>query len=311
MPSIDVKAIRELRERTSAGMTDCKNALIEADGNLDQAVDIILKKGLVKSAKRAGKIAAEGEVRAALSPDGRSAALIEVNIQTDFAARNEQFQQFVAKVMDLALSCPAGADLNQLELDGTTVADAAVALGAKLGEKVAVRRSARLGLDEGKSGFCHQYIHLDGKIAVVVVVETETPEVADHEAVRKFADETAMHVAAMNPLALTRDDIPTTEVDKQREIFEAQLREDPKPKPEKVWPKIIEGKVNKWFAEVALLEQESVVVPKQKVDALRAAAAKEAGGSVTVRRFLRYERGEGIATESKDLAADVQEMLKE
>jgi elongation factor Ts len=309
MANIDVKSIKVLRERTQAGMADCKNALVEAEGDLDQAVEIILKKGLAKSAKRAGAIAAEGEVRASVADGRRTAALVEVNIQTDFAARNEQFQQFVGKVMDLALQTPAEADLNQEQLDGKSLADTAVELGAKLGEKVAVRRWQRVALPEGKQGFCHCYNHMGGKIAVAVVVATDDAAVAEHAATQKFADETAMHVAAMAPLALRREDVDSTVVDKQREIFEAQLREDPKPKPEQVWPKIIEGKVQKWFSEVALLEQESVVVPKSKIDDLRKAAEQEAGGSIAIEGFVRFERGEGIAAEKKDLAADVEQML--
>lgn len=309
MANIDVKSIKVLRERTQAGMADCKNALVEAEGDLDQAVEIILKKGLAKSAKRAGAIAAEGEVRAAVAEGGRAAALVEVNIQTDFAARNEQFQQFVGRIMDLALRTQAEADLNQEQLDGKSVADTAVELGAKLGEKVAVRRWQRVALAQGQQGFCHCYNHMGGKIAVAVVVTTDTEAVAEHPATRKFADETAMHVAAMAPLALRREDVDPAVVEKQREIFEAQLREDPKPKPEQVWPKIIEGKVQKWFSEVALLEQESVVVPKSKIDALRQAAEKEAGGSIELTAFTRFERGEGIAAETKNLAADVEQML--
>ncbi|MBW2529733.1 MAG: elongation factor Ts [Deltaproteobacteria bacterium] len=309
MATIDVKAIKELRERTQAGMTDCKNALVEAEGDMDQAVEIILKKGLAKSAKRAGAIAAEGEVRAAVADGGRSAALVEVNIQTDFAARNEKFQAFVAKITDLALTMPPDGDINGQQIDGQSVADAAVELGAKLGEKVAVRRAAQVALAEGQEGFCHCYIHMGGKIAVVVVVATDGAATAEHPAARKFADDTAMHVAAMNPLALKREDVDPAEVAKQKEIFEAQLRDDPKPKPEKVWPKIIEGKIQKWFSEVALLEQESVVVPKSKIDDLRKAAATEAGGTLEIVRFARFERGEGIAAEKKDLAADVEQML--
>jgi elongation factor Ts len=309
MPSIDVKSIKVLRERTQAGMSDCKNALVEADGDLDKAVEVILKKGLAKSAKRAGAIAAEGEVRAAAGDGARSAALIEVNIQTDFAARNEKFQEFVGQMMDLALTMPADGDINQQQLDGKAVTDVAVELGAQLGEKVAVRRAKQLRLKDGQDGFCHCYIHMGGKIAAAVVIATDGPAVSEHTAARKFADDTAMHIAAMAPLALKREDVDEAEVAKQQEIFEAQLRDDPKPKPEQVWPKIIEGKVQKWFSEVALLEQESVVVPKTKIDDLRKAAAEEAGGSIEIVEFARFERGEGIVADKKDLAADVEQML--
>ncbi|MBI4700803.1 MAG: translation elongation factor Ts [Deltaproteobacteria bacterium] len=295
MAGIDAKAIRELRERTQAGMSDCKNALAEAGGDMEKAVEIILKKGLAKSAKRAGAIAAEGEVRALVAPDERSAVVVEVNVQTDFAARSDGFKDFVRQVLDVAGRTPAGADLGTQPLGGRTVAQAALELGARLGEKVDLRRWDRIAVAAGKHGFCHSYVHMDGKIAVVLSLESESPEALGHPEVRKLADDTAMHIAATAPLALRRADVGETEVAKQREIFAAQLREEKSPKPEQFWPKIVEGKVGKWYAEVVLLEQESVVVPKNKIEALCQAAGKAAGAAVEITRFVRYERGEGLA----------------
>jgi len=291
-------------------MTDCKNALVEAEGDIDKAVDIILKKGLAKSAKRAGAVATEGEVRASVDPEGRWAVIVEVNVQTDFAARNEIFGDFVGKVVSVAERTPAGGDLNEQSLDGKTLAERSIEVGAQLGEKVAVRRWERVEVAEGKAGFCHAYVHMGGRIGVVLAVETDAAEVAEHPEVRKFADDTAMQAAAMSPLALRREDIDEELLDKQREIFEAQLRDDPKPKPEKVWPKIIDGKVQKWLSEVVLLEQDSVVVSGQKVQALGQAAGKAAGGTVEVTRMVRVERGEGVEQQKKDLAEDVQEMIR-
>jgi elongation factor Ts len=309
MAGVSIQAIKELRERTHAGMTDCKNALVEAEGDIDKAVEIILKRGLAKSAKRAGAVAAEGEVRASVAADARAVTIVEVNVQTDFAARNELFTEFVGQVMAVAEKAPAGADINEQELDGKNIADRAIEVGAKLGEKVAVRRWARLELPPGEPGFCHAYVHMGGKIGVALAVRTDTAEVADHPEVRKWADDTAMQAAAMSPLALRRQDVDDELVAKQREIFEAQLRDDPKPKPEKVWPRIIEGKLNKWFAEVVLLEQDSVVVSGKKVQALGQAAAQAAGGTVEITAFARYERGEGVVQKKKDLSEDVREML--
>ncbi len=310
MAGASIKAIKELRDRTHAGMTDCKNALVEAEGDIDKAVDIILKKGLAKSAKRAGAVATEGEVRASVDPEGRWAVIVEVNVQTDFAARNEIFGDFVGKVVSVAERTPAGGDLNEQSLDGKTLAERSIEVGAQLGEKVAVRRWERVEVAEGKAGFCHAYVHMGGRIGVVLAVETDAAEVAEHPEVRKFADDTAMQAAAMSPLALRREDIDEELLDKQREIFEAQLRDDPKPKPEKVWPKIIDGKVQKWLSEVVLLEQDSVVVSGQKVQALGQAAGKAAGGTVEVTRMVRVERGEGVEQQKKDLAEDVQEMIR-
>lgn len=308
MSGINAQAIKELRERTSAGMSDCKNALVEAEGNMEKAVEIILKKGLAKSAKRAGAIATEGEVRASVSSDLRSATLVEVNIQTDFAARNDKFREFVGEVLDVAKTAPPGSDLGTQPLRGKTVNEVATELTATIGEKVAVRRWDRVEVPEGSSGAAHAYVHLGGKIGVVLVVKTDSEDTKNHSEVIKFIDDTAMQIAAMNPLALYRDQIGDDLKAKQKEIFEGQLREDPKPKPESAWPKIIEGKYNKWFSEVTLTEQESVVVPGQTIDKLRQAAEKASGGKVEILRFARFERGEGIEKKQDDFAAEVAKM---
>jgi elongation factor Ts len=308
MSGINAQAIKELRERTSAGMSDCKNALTEAEGNMDKAVEIILKKGLAKSAKCAGAIAAEGEVRAAVSSDLRSATLIEVNIQTDFSARNDKFRDFVGEVLEIAKTAPIGSDLGTQPLRGKTVNDVVTELTATIGEKVAIRRWDRVEVPEGSTGAAHAYVHLGGKIGVVLVVKTDSEETKNHQEVIKFIDDTAMQIAAMNPVALFREQIGDDLKAKQKDIFEAQLREDPKPKPESAWPKIIEGKYNKWFSEITLTEQESVVVPGQTIDKLRQAAEKAAGGKVEILRFVRFERGEGIEKKQDDFAAEVAKM---
>lgn len=308
MSGINAQAIKELRERTQAGMSDCKSALTEAEGDMEKAVEIILKKGLAKSAKRAGAVATEGEVRASVSADKKSASVVEVNIQTDFAARNDLFKEFVGSVLSLAEKAPLGGDLGAEKLGDKTVSEVATELTARIGEKVAVRRWDRVEVGAGKSGLAHAYVHLGGKIGVVVLIETSSDSVASHPEVQKFADDTAMQVAAMNPMVLKREDVAEDMVAKQREIYEAQMRDDPKPKPQAAWPKIIEGKLTKWYSEIALLEQESVVVPGQTIDALRTAAAKAAQGEVTLVRYVRYERGEGISKAESDFAGEVAKM---
>jgi elongation factor Ts len=309
MSGINAQAIKELRERTQAGMSDCKAALQESEGDMEKAVEIILKKGLAKSAKRAGAIATEGEVRASVSPDKRSATVVEVNIQTDFAARNELFKQFVGDVLALAETAALGSDLGELSIGGKKVTDVATELTARIGEKVAVRRWERVSVGEGKEGLAHAYVHLGGKIGVVLAIEVGSAEAASHPEVVKFADDTAMHIAAMNPLVLKRDQVSEEMVSKQREIYEAQMREDPKPKPEAAWPKIIDGKLNKWYSEIVLLDQESVVTPGQTVDKLREAAGKAAGTTLTLTRFVRYERGEGLSKGPQaDFASEVAKM---
>lgn len=309
--AVTAQSIKELRERTQAGMSDCKNALVESEGDMEKAVEIILKKGLAKSAKRASAIATEGEVRAVVSTDRREATVVEVNIQTDFAARSEGFQAFLADVITVAVNMSAGGDIGTAKLpSGKTVTETASELTAKIGEKIDVRRWDRVSVPQGKPGFCASYVHLGGKIGVVLALETESEAVANHAEVVKFAEDTAMQIAAMTPLVLRREEITADDIAKQRTLFEGQLREDPKPKPEAAWPKIIDGKLAKWYSEVTLLEQESVVVPDQTIEKLRAAAEKAAGGTVTITRFVRYERGEGLAKKEENFAAEVAKMAE-
>jgi elongation factor Ts len=308
MSSVTISAIRELRERTQAGMADCKSALIEAEGDLDKAVEVILKRGKAKSAKRAGRVAAEGEVRAEVFDGGRAAVVAEINIETDFSARNENFKGFVDKVIAVAKTVDPGTDLLTCETGGKTLADYATELTAVVGEKVSIRRFDRLAIPEGKQGFCHSYVHMGGKIGVILAVEAETAEAAAHDAAKAFADDTAMQVAAMEPMTLRREQIAEDVVAKQREIFEAQLREDPKPKPEKVWPKIIEGKVSKWFSEVVLLEQQSAQ-HKKAIDELRKEAGEAAGAPIAITGFVRFQLGEGIEKKVDDVRAGVAELL--
>jgi elongation factor Ts len=307
--SVSIQQIKELRERTSAGMGDCKKALEEASGNMDQAVEIIIKKGQAKSAKRAGKIAAEGEVRCEVFDGGKQAAVIEVNIETDFSARNDRFKGLVDKAMAAVEGASVDQPFGSIEVGGKTLEDLATEVTGALGEKITLRRFDKV-TTAGKPGFCHSYVHLGGRIGVIIAIEAENAAAADSEAAKTFADETCMQIAAMTPLVLRRADIDETMIAKQREIFEAQLREDPKPKPEKVWPKIIEGKLDSWYSEIALLDQESAQ-HKAKIDDLRQQAGKAAGGELTITRFVRYELGEGIERQKDDLRAGVAELLEQ
>jgi elongation factor Ts len=309
MADITAQLVKELRERTQAGMADCKSALVEASGDMEKAVEVILKKGLAKSAKRAGAIATEGEVRALVAPNQKSGVLVEVNIQTDFAARNERFKNFVENVTRAAASANEGDNLEKLTYPGSqkTIGDVLGELIAHIGEKVTVRRFAKLDLGS-PAGAIHSYVHLGGKIGVLLEVSAPSPEVATHPEFVKFADEAAMQIAAMNPTFVGRKDVPASTIDKQREIYAAQLRDEPKPKPEAARPKIIEGKVAKWLTEICLLEQESVIVSGSTVDQVRAEAAKKAGGDIAVKRFVRFDRGEGIEKPPEDFAAEVAKM---
>jgi elongation factor Ts len=308
MAEITVQLVKELRERTQAGMSDCKGALVEAQGDMEKAVEIILKKGLAKSAKRAGAVAAEGEVRALVADGGKTGALVEVNIQTDFAARNDRFKDFVGNVVKVVLSGKAGADLDKATYPGTnkTVSAARDELMAAIGEKITVRRSAKLDLS-APCGTIHAYVHLGGKIGALVEAVADSAAVVAHAEFLKFVDDVAMQIAAMNPLYVARGDVPKDMVAKQREIYTAQLKEEKKP--EQAWAKITEGKLNKWYTEVCLLDQESVIVSGSSIDKVRAEAARAAGGAIEVKRFVRFERGEGIEKpQGPDFASEVAKM---
>lgn len=307
MSQVSMQLVKELRDRTQAGLNDCKAALVEAEGHLENAVVIIQKKGLAKSVKRAGAVASEGVVVTRVSPDGKLGAIAEVNIQTDFAARNPEFVAFADKVADAALKAKPGVDLGAEPFPGGTgtVEENRAALVGKLGENITVRRWDRLAIDG--SGLVHSYVHMGGKIGVLLAVRTGSDAAAKAPAVEKFADDSAMQIAAMAPQFLSGSEIAADARKKQAEIFDAQLIEEGKP--DAARPKIIEGKLAKWSKEVCLLEQQSVLDADKTVEALRAALAKEAGTDVTLSRFVRFERGEGIEKPvTPDFAEEVAKM---
>ena len=306
MSSVSIESIKQLRDRTQAGMADCKSALVEAAGDMDKAVEIILKKGLAKSAKRSGKVATEGEIRTQVFGNGREAAIVEVNIETDFSARNEKFGALVGRAMEAAVAAPTGQSFEELEHGGKKLAEHASELTAVVGEKVTLRRYTKIAVPAGKAGFCMSYVHMAGKIGVLLTIEAGSDAAAAHEAARTFAEETAMQVAAMNPIALNREGVPADSVARQRGIFEAQMREEANPKPEAMWSKILDGKIGKWFGEVVLLDQESAQ-HKKPIKLLLEEAAGKAGAPLALTAFIRYELGEGIEKQVDDLQKGVAE----
>jgi elongation factor Ts len=303
MTQVNMSQVKELRDRTQAGLNDCRAALVEAAGDMEAAVGIILKKGLAKSAKRAGSLATEGIVATAVAPDGKSGVIVEVNIQTDFAARNDEFLSFVNDVVALASKAPAGADLGAQKSGAGTLEERRQALVGKLGENITVRRWDRLEVAE--AGVVHSYVHMGGKIGVLLAVETSKP--ASSPVLTKFVEETAMQVAAMAPQFVNASGVPEADKNKQRLIFDAQLQEEGKP--EAARPKIIEGKLAKWMKEITLLDQASVLDGDKTVEQVRAAAEKELGGSLKIKAFVRYERGEGLAApQGPDFADEARRM---
>jgi elongation factor Ts len=292
MAQLSMQQVKELRERTQAGLNDCRTALIESEGDIEKAVEIILKKGLAKSAKRAGAIATEGAVLTQVAEDGRSGVMVEVNIQTDFAARNADFQAFAQQVLEAASRAKPGAELSAEPYPGGTgsIEDNRQLLVAKLGENVTVRRWERVSVDG--PGRVHAYVHMGGKIGVLVAAGTADDSAAGHSDFVVFMDNVAMQIAAMSPQYLSREDVPEEAKQKQSEIFDAQLVEEGKP--EQVRPRIIQGKLAKWMKEVCLLEQQSVLEANQSVEGTRALVSKAIGSDIKLLRFVRFERGEGI-----------------
>lgn len=309
MAQVTAQMVKELRERTQAGMSDCKAALVEAEGDMEKAVELLKKKGAAKADKRAGAAASEGEVRAQVF-GGSSGVMVEVNSQTDFVARNEGFAAFVGDLILLASQTPAGADLSQQKMpSGKTVEETRSELSGTIGENIQVRRWERFDLQG--TGLIHSYVHMGGKIGVLLEIGAETAA-ASLDAVKRFADDTAMQIAAMSAQFLDRSQIPTALLDKQGEIFQAQMEKEKEEgtlkAPQASWPKIIEGKKAKWCTEICLLDQESVITPGSSVGKLAEVLSKEVGSTVAIRRFVRFERGEGIAKKSDDFASEVAKM---
>jgi elongation factor Ts len=296
--SISAQDVKKLRDVTGAGMMDCKKALTESEGNFDAAVEYLQKKGMATAAKKAGRIAAEGLVQPWVSADGKSAVLVEINCETDFVARNTQFQEFVTTVAD-AVGAAGISSIDELGsvtvAGGKTVPEFVTEQISTIGENLSVRRIQRHTSETGVVG-C--YIHAGGQIGVLTVIEGATSD-----EIAQFARDVAMHVAAMKPVYLSPDAFSEAEVAKQTEIFTAMVREEGKR--EEMIPKIVEGKIRKWRNENSLVEQPFVKNPEVTVGKLMATM----GGAKLV-GFSRVEVGEGIEKQQTDLAAEVAATLK-
>jgi elongation factor Ts len=291
--SISAQDVKKLRDVTGAGMMDCKKALVEVEGDFDAAVEYLQKKGMAKAAKKAGRITAEGLVHTWVSADNREAVLVEVNCETDFVSRNEQFQAFVATLTEAigTSGITSVAELDDAKLsNGKSVPDYVAEQIAVIGENMSVRRLTRYTVGEGVIG-C--YIHAGGQIGVLTVVEGSASEEA-----AQFARDVAMHAAAMKPAYLSADEFSDEEVAKQTEIFTAQLQEEGKK--EEMIPKIVAGKIRKWRNENSLLEQPFVKNPDVTVGGLM----NTISGAKLI-AFSRLEVGEGIEKQQTDLAAEV------
>jgi elongation factor Ts len=297
--------VGDLRAKTGAGMMDCKKALGEAGGDMEQAIDLLRKKGLSAAAKKSGRVAAEGMIAAAAGT-GKSGALVEVNSETDFVAKNDLFQAFATGVADVVLK-QNPSDVEALKVldfpgSGRNVGDELVHQIATIGENMNVRRFARL---ESNSGVTASYIHGAGKIGVLVQLDSD--KAADPK-VAEMARFLAMHVAAANPQYLSRNDVPAEVVEREKNIMRAKALESGKP--ENIVDKIIEGQVNKFFGETCLLEQVYVIDTDQKIAKVVESLAKEIGGKVTLAAYARFQLGEGIEKKEDDFATEVASMTK-
>lgn len=304
--AITAAMVKELREMTGAGMMDCKKALNETNGNMDEAVEFLRKNGQAKAEKKAGRIAAEGLVRVAVVDD-KKAAIVEVNSETDFVAKNETFQQYVEAVAAQAVESDA-ADMDAFmaeawkEDTSMTVKDALVAKVAVIGENLSIRRFEKV---EAANGCVVSYIHGGGRIGVVVEAETDVV----NDAVKEALTNLAMQIAALNPKYVSRDEISADYIAHEKEILLAQIMNDPKEsqKPEKVINGMIEGRVSKELKEICLVDQVYVKAEdgKQTVAKYLEQVSKEVGTTVAVKKFIRFETGEGIEKKEEDFAAEV------
>ena len=309
--AITAGMVKELREMTGAGMMDCKKALTATEGNMEAAVDWLREKGLASAQKKAGRIAAEGIVDICVTEDGHKAVAVEVNAETDFVAKNEKFRSYVADVAAQALKTTA-ADIDAFlaetwEKDTTlTVKEALASQIAVIGENMNIRRFRQM---EEQNGFVASYIHAGGKIGVLVDVETDVV----NDAVKEMAKNVAMQAAALKPLYTSDAEVEPEYIEKEKAILLAQIQNDPKEsqKPEKVIQGMIQGRINKELKEICLLDQVYVKAEdgKQSVSQYVASVAKANGANIKVKKFVRFETGEGIAKKEENFAEEVAKQM--
>ena len=305
MAEITAQMVKELREKTGAGMMDCKAALNETGGDIEAAVDWLRKKGLAKAAKKAGRVAAEGLIVVAVA--GNKGVVVEVNAETDFVARNDQFQGLVKLIADVALHNGADVDkINAVKVGSVTVADAVASAIATIGENMSLRRAAQLSVPKGAIG---SYVHNSvsdglGKIGVIVALES-SGDAAELSALGRLV---AMHVAAANPLAVDAAGIDPSVVAREKDVLADKFKQQGKPA--NVIEKIVESGLKTFYKEVCLTEQAYIHEPDKSVaQALKAAEAK-VGGPIKVTGFVRYALGEGIEKQESDFAAEVAAAVK-
>jgi len=306
MAEITALMVKELRETTGAGMMDCKKALVETEGKIDEAIDWLRKKGLSAAAKKSGRVAAEGLV--SVLSDGTKAVALEVNAETDFVSRNDAFQNFSKTATKLALDSSDVENLKTKEYPetGRNVAEELTQLIATVGENMSIRRMKKLEISNGViSSYVHNAISENlGKIGVLVALEST----GDKEKLADLGKQIAMHVAAARPEALSIDDINTEALDRERNVLSDQARASGKP--EEIIAKMVEGRLRKYYEEVVLLEQVFVVDGESKIKKIIEKASSDIGAEVKLSGFVRYQLGEGIEKKEDDFASEVASMAK-
>jgi elongation factor Ts len=303
--------VKELREMTGAGMMDCKKALNETNGNMDEAVEFLRKNGQAKAEKKASRIAAEGLCAVVVSDDNKSGAVVEVNSETDFVAKNDTFREFVGAVAKQAAGTNAS-DMDAFmaeawnEDSSKSVQEALVEKVAVIGENLKIRRFEKLSAEDG---CVVSYVHGGGRIGVLVAAETSVVD----DAVKEALNNIAMQIAALNPKYVSRAEVSADYIAHEKEILLAQIQNDPKEsqKPEKVINGIIEGRISKELKEICLVDQVFVKAEdgKQSVGKYLEQVSKAAGCTVSVKKFIRFETGEGLEKKNEDFAAEVAAQL--
>ena len=311
MAAVTAGMVKELREMTGAGMMDCKKALAATDGDMDKAVEFLREKGLAGAAKKAGRIAAEGIVDTTMTADSKKAVIVEVNAETDFVAKNAKFQAYVADVAAQALNTTA-ADMDAFMAEKwakdetLTVKEALSSQISIIGENMNIRRFQQV-VEE--NGFVASYIHAGGKIGVLVDVETDVV----NDAVKEMAKNVAMQAAALKPTFTSRDEVDEAFIEHEKAILMAQIMNDPKEasKPEKVIQGMIQGRINKELKEFCLLDQVYVKAEdgKQSVSQYVASVAKANGANIKIKKFVRFETGEGLEKKNENFAEEVAKQM--
>jgi elongation factor Ts len=296
---ITAQSVKELREKTGAGMMDCKKALTETNGDMEKAIEVLREKGLAAAAKKADRVAAEGVVKTYISEDQKVAGIVELNCETDFVAANEEFVGFAGKLAEMA-STSTAKDIENFVAEKfnetQTVQEALTALIAKLGENMTVRRFEKFAVE---NGVVQSYIHGGGRIGVVVELacDTVSPVLAE------VAKDVCMQVAAANPSFLSKDDVDNEALDKEKEIYRVQALNEGKP--ENIVEKMVMGRIQKYYKEVCLLEQAWVKDGDKSITKHLQEKSKEVGSPITINKFVRFERGEGIEKKEENFAEEV------